>query len=283
MKDTLLWLLEDSNPAIQYRTRTELLGENSDISPVRDWILSRLPADWPEAKGLWYRYYILALAECGLKHENVPQGCLDRAIGDLETAFECGCADFMLLYALVKLGLGECKAIHQIIASLNDRQLPDGGFVCERRLKKLGYTPKSCYKANLHALMLAAGCKKAAIEAPFTAALAEYFLRRNIFYRSDTPDTLVLDSREGWRCTDIFHPFETMRVGLHSIVEAFAALGFGQAEPVRAAFNLLEQHKNVDGRVILDATLTKSYLPKERVGKPAKWPTFYALLAEKER
>jgi len=38
-----------------------------------------------------------------------------------------------------------------------------------------------------------------------------------------------------------------------------------------------------NGRVILSGTLTKSYLPKERAGKPSHWATFYALLAEKER
>jgi hypothetical protein len=29
--------------------------------------------------------------------------------------------------------------------------------------------------------------------------------------------------------------------------------------------------------------LSKSYLPKERIGKPSKWVSFYVLLAEKER
>jgi hypothetical protein len=38
-----------------------------------------------------------------------------------------------------------------------------------------------------------------------------------------------------------------------------------------------------DGKCILNGTLTKSYLPKERVGKPSKWVTFYAMLAEKEK
>lgn len=42
----------------------------------------------------------------------------------------------------------------------------------------------------------------------------------------------------------------------------------------------LKQQKNENGQVILDGTLTKSYLPKERVGKPSKWATFYTLLAE---
>jgi hypothetical protein len=39
----------------------------------------------------------------------------------------------------------------------------------------------------------------------------------------------------------------------------------------------------MDGKYLLNQQLTKSYLPKERVGKPSKWVTFYTLLAEKER
>ena len=35
------------------------------------------------------------------------------------------------------------------------------------------------------------------------------------------------------------------------------------------------------GKYILNGTLTKSYLPKEHIGKPSKWVTFYTLLAEK--
>lgn len=41
--------------------------------------------------------------------------------------------------------------------------------------------------------------------------------------------------------------------------------------------------ENCDGKYLLSGTLSKSYLTKERVGKPSKLITFYALLAEKER
>jgi hypothetical protein len=32
------WLLEENNPAVRYRTQTELLGELSDKQPVLDWL-----------------------------------------------------------------------------------------------------------------------------------------------------------------------------------------------------------------------------------------------------
>ncbi len=45
----------------------------------------------------------------------------------------------------------------------------------------------------------------------------------------------------------------------------------------------MEAAKDELGRVILAGTMTKSYLPKEKVGKPSAWATFYTLLAYKER
>lgn len=52
-------------------------------------------------------------------------------------------------------------------------------------------------------------------------------------------------------------------------------------ERMEEAWDLLKNKRNSDGQVVLGGTLNKSYLPKERVGKPSKWATFYTLLAEK--
>jgi hypothetical protein len=118
---------------------------------------------------------------------------------------------------------------------------------------------------------------------PITDGLLEYFWKRNIFYRSDIPEMLVLNAREGWRSIDTFHPFEVMRVGLHNILEAFCALGYGNDSRLDEAWAILESKQTVEGQYKLDQTLAKSYLPKERVGKPSKWVTFYALLAQKNQ
>ncbi|MDD4292193.1 MAG: hypothetical protein PHX51_08195 [Clostridia bacterium] len=72
-----------------------------------------------------------------------------------------------------------------------------------------------------------------------------------------------------------------MRVGIHNVVESFAALGYGNDERLKQAWNFLDANKTEDGRMILCQTLTKSYLPKEKAGKKSKWVTFYTLLAEK--
>ena len=287
------WLLEGAdNPAVAYRARTELLGEGAGVSLAADasqtiaasqaaaWIYGKLPDNWHEISGLWYRYYLSALAECGLDTAQVERAHVQRAFTELDSSFDLGCGDLMLLRALVRLGYADEPAVRRRLDSLTHHALPDGGYLCLHRLKKLKHAPKSCYKANLYALLLAGECRKLGVPLD-DGALARYFLSRDIFYRSDDRSALVLGGRPGWRAVDVFHPFETMRVGLHNIVEALCALGLGHEPQVLAAREMLRAKRDEAGRVILEGTLTKSYLPKERVGKPSKWATLYALLAEK--
>jgi len=280
MDSVVQWLLEDKNPAVQYRTRMELLHEDTDKSAAAAFIGKKLPADWQNTKGLWYTYWLTAIAECGLQHADVPMDA-DRAVRLCADGFANGCTDFMHLRALVMLGLGEHPIVQHTIDNL--QALPDGGFLCDMKLKKRKDIPKSCAKANIHALLFCAEAKKKNIALPITDPLLEYFWAHRIFYRLSAPDVLMLDGREGWRAVDTFHPMETMRIGLHNIVEAFCALGYGKDERLAHAWALLDAKTMEDGKVPLDGTLTKSYLPKETVGKPSKWVTFYTLLAKNAR
>ena len=279
--DVIYWLLEDSNPAIKYRTQTEILGETADKSPVGAWVSDFLPADWTEREGLWSTYYLSTIAECGLTFEDI-QLDKEKAIHfGTNYRFEHSCGDYMRLRALVRMGLGE-DAVN-IVSNSIDKQLPDGGFLCLHRLEKLKRIPKSCVKANMYALMFCAECKKKGISIAIEEPLLDYFWNYNLFYRTDTPEALILNTREGWRTIDAFYPFEVMRVVLHNIVESFCALGYGNDSRLNEAWDILNSKKTPDDKYILNGTLTKSYLPKERVGKPSKWVTFYALLAEKEK
>ncbi len=284
MSEVIDWLLGDNNPAVKYRTQTELLGESGDKEPIISWLAKKLPENWFETKGLWFIYYITAFAECGLSYEDMPKEAIEKAFALFDETIDCGCAEFMLLTALIKLGLEEHPAMKRIMDELKCQSLPDGGYVCRRIINKLDYTPKSCYKANLHALLFVAECKKKGIDIKAFQPLIDYFFSRNLFYKSDKT-TLVMDDREGWRTVDTFYPFESMRVGLQNVVEAFCALGYGKDERLLEAWNLIEKHKDDTGKYILKGTLTKSYLPKtgEKEGKPSKWVTFYVLLAKKER
>lgn len=275
-KEVINWLLEDSNPAIKYRTQTEILGQTVDVSPAKEWVYSKLPEEWYKTKGLWYVYYVTALAQCGLSKDDISSEHIKSAFDALENTFEYGCGDFMLLTALVQLGYN----VQNTIDKIREHSLPDGGFLCSHRLNKLKYVPKSCYKANLHALLFLAECKKKNIDISSFQPLINYFKNRNIFYKSSDKASLVLNSREGWRTIDVFYPFEVMRVGVQNIVESFSALGYGNDDWLQESWRLLEKQKDDTGKVIIGGTLTKSYLPKEKIGKASKWATFYTFLAE---
>lgn len=281
--DVLTWLLDFANPAVKYRAKTELLDLDADPEEAFMWIVQKLPADWYKTKGLWYVYYINALAECGLRRSNLPSEWFEPAMERLRAGFDFGCEAFMLLQAMVALGFGESPEVQDISALLRPKQLPDGGFLCERRKGKLKYIPKSCYKADYYALRLCSCCRKKGVVLDVEQDIVRYFLDRNLLFRRDQPKELVLNEKEGQRNADVFHPFEVMRVGIHNIMETVSSLGYGNAPGATIGWNYLNAAKDEMGRVILSGTLTKSYLPKEKVGKPSAWATFYALLAEKER
>ncbi len=280
--EVIEWLLQDKNPGVKYRTQTEIIGVAGDKDQVKEWIFGKLPKDWYETKGLWYGYYITALAEVGLSKEDVPYEYIERALYHVENDFTCACSDFMLIRALVMLGYYENEVIRNILTTLDKLALPDGGFLCKRVGKKFDYVPKSCYRANLYALLLLSECVKKDIKPSFGKQLIDYFMKRDIFYKADK-SSLIFDGKEGERNIDIFYPFEPMRMGIQNIIEALSALGYGNSDVLVEAWQLLYRKKDVDGKLYLTGTLTKSYLPKEKVGNPSKWATFYMLLAEKER
>jgi len=283
MNDELInWLLEDKNPAVAYRTKTELLGQSASKSEVMEWINGFIPADWHTVSGLWYVYYITAFAECGLTSEDIEREQIEKAFSVLQHQFDCGCGDFMLLRSLIKMGFSNEPVVADTIHNFQVHMLPDGGFLCLHRLNKLNYTPKSCYKDNMHALLFLAECYKKGIRVEGSKNLINYFLNRDIFYRSGER-RLVLDGHEGWRTIDTFYPFEVMRVGLQNVLEALCALGFGHDARLNEAWDLLKTYQDETGKFVLKGTLTKSYLPKESVGKPSKWVTLYSLLAQNER
>lgn len=280
--EVIEWLLQDKNLGVKYRTQTEIMGVAGDKDQVKEWIFGKLPKDWYETKGLWYGYYITALAEVGLSKEDVPYEYIERALYHVENDFSCACSDFMLIRALVMLGYYENEEVRNILTTLDKLALPDGGFLCKRVGKKFDYVPKSCYRANLYALLLLSECVKKEIKPSYGKQLIDYFMKRDIFYKADK-SSLIFDGKEGERNIDVFYPFEPMRMGIQNIIEALSALGYGNSDVLDEAWQLLYRKKDVDGKLHLTGTLTKSYLPKEKVGNPSKWATFYMLLAEKER
>jgi len=101
------WLLEENNPAVAYRTKTELLGQLASKTAAAEWICSFIPDDWYKTKGLWYRYYVTAFAECGLTLEDMKREYIEKAFSELENTFDCNCREDkrinILICVIIKL------------------------------------------------------------------------------------------------------------------------------------------------------------------------------------
>ena len=238
-------MLEDDNPAVKYRTQTEILGETADKALVIKWVNDFLPAAWTERDGLWSVYYLNTFAECGLTFEDVPLAKKKAIHFGNNYRFEHSCGDYMRLRALVRLGLANDCVVSDIIRILPDKQLPDGGFLCLHRVDKMNRIPKSCVKANMYALMFCAECRKKSIKTGIEKPLLDYFWNHNLFYRTNNPSTLILNAREGWRTIDTFYPFEVMRVGLQNIVESLCTLGVWKRSPFTRSMGYSEQQENI--------------------------------------
>jgi hypothetical protein len=284
----LEWLLEENNPGVRVRALTGLCGlpdDGAQVTAARKLVIQTFETardlSWMESKGLKLIYGLTALVEMGLRRTDVPVDPLvDRMLAQ---PCDAACGDMILLRAVVMLGYGNDSRVENRLAQIMEVQLPDGGWLCIHRLRKMSRVPKSCIKVNMHALLLAGEMKKRGLPFAGSQALLQYFLKRRLFYRMDDPTRLVLDCRPGWRMTNAFFPIEVMRVGLPVLLDAIAALGAGQAPEFQEAWSLLEGKRDAQGRIILEGTLSKSYLPKERIGRPSKWATLYACLAWKGR
>jgi hypothetical protein len=296
------WLLENDNPAVKHRTLTELLGKSktdSEVVRIRERVLNTLPQatgkTWMmDLKGLWLTYNLLALAECGLTKEDIdvsvvftqwPEKPNKGGFSGFQYSgqFDAACGEALLLRALVALGYKDNKRVQDWLNAFSECILPDGGFLCLHWRPRFKYTPKSCMKDNMHVLLMLAECKKQGLEFEYTARFLDYFMKRRVFYRSNSLDILVLRDRPGKRMIDNFFPAEPFRVGLPHLLYAFSVLGAGNKPELKEAWELMQSKKDREGKSLLEGTLAKSYLPKERVGKPSKWVTLYAMLAEKYR
>ena len=297
------WLTEDENPAVKYRTMTEICGKPPpecqniyDLIWEQKSIINMMKRQ--DANGTWEkdkRYYgsflalkyLTAFAEHGLKKD----ARLDRFADDtVKGLILCekegglpGCASPLVLRALVMLGYHERNDVAELVNKFAAAQLYDGGFMCKRLLDKKPER-KSCYKAAVAGLLLYAECKFKNILPDNSANLVNYFLKRDIFYSSDKSRTFYdKDGKAGWRFVDNFFPAEPMRMGLPLIVSALAVLGAGNNSAMDESWEMLKNKKNENGRLVLEGTLTKQPCSFGKVGNENKWMTFYALLAEKYR
>ena len=289
MDNTVIqWLLEESNLAIKYRAQTELLDIPKDNEEVKQTYKTLLESDllksamalFDVGKDFSDSHAFSALTEYGLTREDVDiDRYVDRHIAN--TNFRDGCGEGFLLRNLVALGYADHPAVKKELPLFLATQQSDGGFPCvskNPKIKKPGVPHKSCFQMTTSYLLLAAEMFKKGVDCPTTEGIIGYFISRNILYRHDDPNRVVKNEMG-----TTFHPPVCTRIGLHMILYALSILGYGNEPACKRAWDLLDSRRGVNGKYVLDGSLTKPYIKIEKPGKPSKWVTFYALLAEKER
>lgn len=304
MDSNISWLLEQKEPSIRYRTLVEILDipqDDTDVKEAYQKLVSSKKVERILSKqnesGLWdlkpygahtHLRYLTALAELGYSKSPKTDNAVDAAIEFLKEKYNVegmerydGCSDALLLRALVMLGYHDNADVKRMIQDYCSKQLYDGGFNCKRLLDKKR-DRKSCYKASVAGLSLYGACYQKGMILQGKDRLVNYFMSRNVFYKSNTNE-LVVDNKVGWRSIDNFFPVEPMRIGIPIIMSSLCILSSGSHKDMDDAWQIWENKKDEQGRMSLDGTLSKQPCSFGAVGKVNKWVTFYYELAQKHR
>ncbi len=282
------WLLEDTDPAVKYRTQTELLDIKKGSEAEKQTYKALLASDHVKSvmslfdigKDYSDTHALSALTEYGLTRSDIV---IDRYVDRLidNTNFRDGCGEAFLLRNLVALGYAEHPAVIRELSLILATQQNDGGFPCvskNPKIKKPNVPHKSCFQMTTSFLLLTEEMFKKGMDCPQAEGIINYFLGRDVLYRHDN-SSIVIKQEMG----TTFHPPVCTRIGLHMILCALSILGKGNAPECKRAWETLDSRRCDDGKYILDGSLTKPYIKTEKPEKVNKWVTFYALLAEKYR
>jgi hypothetical protein len=303
----LEWLLEPENPSVRYRTLTELLGapqDDPDVQQARAAILTSSPVRKIFARmhpdGYWLHrglgagisyamssstHFVLAyLAELGLDRTD---GRIARAVDRYLALSEPDKAEPNLweippdyrnhqscLYAynlrtFIRLGYRDAPRIQERVdVLLNDRRT-DGGYLCERP----SFSPKtkSCIRGTVKALMAFAELPEL-WDSERCKALVDYFLRRQVIYKSGKPGELI----RGEVVATIF-PF-VISGSLLEPLYALSRMGYGDHLALADAWRHLAAKRDEQGRYLLDRSLISIFNAGPN-GQPNKWVTLYAFAA----
>jgi len=293
MSNALDWLLEDENPAIQYRTMVELCDKPIDeCQEVYENIWKQKPivkllskqdenGIWPlkDIRDITSIQHLTVFAEYGLLKDYRLDRYADFIINLIKTwkndtidVFTCYAP--MALRALVMMGYNDKDDVVALINDFSKTQNDDGGFMCKRMLDKKP-NRKSCYKAAVSGLLLYAECKRKNILLDNTDSLVNYFVKRDVFYSTDKTH-MFIDSQG---VPKGFPPI-LMKIGVPLFVSALSILGAGNNPGLKKAWDMMNMNKSECGRFVQEgAAAQPGFFGKDR--HESKWSTFYALLAEK--
>ena len=284
----LTWLLEEENPEVQLRTLKEYekLPDNDERivackkrllqSKIYERGLKKLRTDKP-----WAKYdAILGFAEWGLTRADLG-GDIDSEVFALieSTGFKMLCGEPLLLRNLVKLGYGQEEIVKKEIDLVLGLIQEDGGFRCISTNKKLNdprKPHKSCARLTVEYLLLVAELHLQGYRPACADALVHYFIKRNIFYRTDDLQTPMVDVMLG-----TFYPPDPIKIGAHQILYALRVLGCAsESEAMQVGCKVLDQHRLENGRYILTASKSVPAFKVGSVGEENKWVSLYAYLAQ---
>ena len=280
------WLLADENPEVKLRTLKEYLKyddkhpevirakENLINSKIYAGIIKKLHSDKK-----WNKFdALMALAEWGLTRNDVSEEIDEEIFGLIkETNFKMLCAEPFLLRDLVKLGYYSEPVIKEEILSMVRLIKEDGGFGCISSNKKINDPKKphkSCARLTVEYLLLATELKLQGIEMDFYSLITEYFLKRNIFYRTDDMKTPMVEVM-----TETFYPPDPIKVGVHNIVYALRVLGVSlDSEAMRCGMEVLNKYRLEDGTYKISGFKSvPAFKPGVKDAKN-KWITLYAYM-----
>ncbi len=308
-EDVLEWLLEPSNPSIQYRTLIELQGYSQSQSEVQqayneilNWTPVRVIKKAMQPEGFWqvkaengkivgkgteYRtfnttHWVLAyLAEYGLtrKEEFIELAAsryLDLQKNDGDFWQHLSCLYGLNLHTFAKLGFGSDPRMQKTLELGLSSIRHDNGYLCDLHAgkKRKGRPVKSCYRGT-QKVLFGLGEYPSTWNHPSVRMLVDYFLNRHVLFKTTNPDEMVVKNAGA-----LVFPF-TYREGLIESLYSLVKMRYANHPKMSKAWELLESKKTPENKFLLDWKPANRYLNPGNIGELNKWITFYAYLIYK--
>ncbi len=308
-KNVTEWLLEEENPSIRYRTMRELqeLPESdpelqlakkqiSSYQPVKNMLDAMHPEGyWEEynsykkrfiGKGTEYMWntthFILAnLAELGMtrdesKIEKAGNRYLSLQQLDGDFLGHFSCVYGLNIRTFILLGFKDSPRLKKTIDLMVNSVRYDNGYLCdihEGKLKR-GKPVKSCVRGSAK-ILYSLGELPELWDEPFGKKIVEYFLNRNLLYKTTNLKTYVRKDA-GLTMFPFYWGF-----GLIDVLLPLAKMGYGTDPRMKSAWDVLARHKTEEKKYKLDTDRKSKYWEFGKHRKANKWITFYAYLCLK--
>lgn len=299
-------LICSDNPAIKYRTLTELAGFSIDSPEVLE--LKSKILEMPDVKkvfalmhpdGYWLQkntrtgitsgdgveygafattHFILSyLSEMGLSKEHpkialAAERYLNLVQPDGDWWNHLSCLSGLNIRTFIRLGYRNDQRLQSSINLMLKTNRSDKGYLCdmhERRSKK----KKSCYRGTLK-MLLAFSELPEYYHHPRVLQLIDYFLERNGIYNSSKTEYVNSD------ITRFSFPV-IWRANTWELLYAFSKMGYGKDKRLHDAWKLIESKTQSNGFINLDWSPVQCPINFGKREKPNEWLSLYIELSKK--